>query len=102
MGRGSQADPPTPGSHLTTLWSRRSQILTVPSVKPAKARLSARLAARAWQVRPAQGSSALTRSEGAGRSHTLTPASLWPPVSRAVLSESSRQVRREAPRVWGG
>lgn len=77
-----------------TLWSRRSQILTVPSVKPAKARLSSGLEARAWQVRPAQGSSPLTCREGAVRSHTPTPARLWPPASRVVLSEDSRQVRR--------
>lgn len=63
-------------------------------MKPAKARLSARLAARAWQVRPAQGSSAPACSVGAVRSHTLTPARLWPPVSRVVLLENSRQVRR--------
>lgn len=86
--------PPTPGPHLTTLWFRRSQILTLPSVKPAKARLSSGLAARAWQVRPAQGSSALTYREGAVRSHRLTLVRLWPPVSRAVLFENSKQVRR--------
>lgn len=66
----------------------------MPSVKPAKARLSLGLEARAWQVSPTQGSSRLTCREGAVRSHTLTLARLWPPVSRVVLSEDSRQVRR--------
>lgn len=86
--------PPSPGPHLTTLWSRRSQTLTVPSVKPAKARVSSGPEARAWQVRPAQGSSWLTRREGAVRSHTLTLARLWPPVSRVVLVGDNRQVHR--------
>lgn len=87
-------NPHTPGPHLTMLWSRKSQILTVPSVKPAKARVASGPEARAWQVRPAQGSSLLTRREGAVRSHTLTPARSWPPVSRVVLVGDSRQVRR--------
>lgn len=86
--------PPSPRPHLTMLWSRRSQILTVPSVKPAKASVSSGPKARAWQVRPAQGSSLLTHREGAVRSHTLTLARLWPPVSRVVLVGASRQVRR--------
>lgn len=79
-----------PSRSLTMLWSCGSQILTVPSVKPMKVKLSSGWEARAWQVRPAQDSSSLTCREGTIRSYTPKPSKLWPPISRVMLFEDSR------------